>query len=731
MRQLLLSLLVATAASAQPLLLGPEQPLPVRTGIASAAQQIQGAPSDGTNRLIVWLDTRNYYSGYADFSDSGMLVLAARVDAQGHVLDIPNLVLPMRAHGPVLPFWNGHEFVVVTAREYTRVSAAGEILGHGTFVYPPLYADSIAWSGDRLMIVTQEMNDIHAVVYDASFNVVRDDFVLIDHTLPRRTVAASNGDGFMVVGQEFNPVNLTAVLVDRNGAVSHSLTIHNTFGLETPMLASDGEKYLLAALTSPSFTDMHFVSYAVTSDGLVFPREFSFGTVDNFALGPQLEWQGDQYALAYSRRSGISIIHLDRNALVRGEETLLDHVPIAMRISSGAAPHIFFWSDNSLWTDRGQLYTDVPTFAQSSAQRFVLGQGSMAQETPASATAGDISLLIWRERNPDGGPLRLYAARADRFGRQLDAQPLRISDVTCDVFEPAVATNGRDFLVAWQEGHSIRAIRVGRDGRLLDPAAIVVSSDETDECRVLGPKIATNGSVYLVAWGSPRTAVTFDAAVKAKRISFDGALLDAAPLPLATSFASNLLLTDFHIASDGHEFMVGWTVGTYALVMRLTGEGTPREFGGITLAMPSVRALFWNGTNYVALSYAQYERITPGGQRIDVTPSGKAPSITLPAALTRPGTRGFSVPCDASGCYLYSWSDGTLTGMRFDDTASGVVPVTTLTQVGDSEWRSIMMFGDGPLKNVAYLRLAPEAPYAGSWHLFVRPTLAPRGRSVR
>jgi len=720
------------AASAQPILLGPENPLPVRAGIASSVQYIQGAPSDGTNRLIVWLDDRNSYPDHPSFSDFDKLVLAARVDARGHVLDIPNIVLPMRAHGPVLPFWNGHEYVVVTAGEYTRISAGGEITGHGTFAYPRFYADSIAWSGDRLLLVTQVMNDVHAVVYDASFNVVRDEFVLIDHTLPRRTVAASNGDGFMVVGPEFDAKKLTVVLLDRNGAVSHALTINNTFGLEIPMLASDGEKYVLVTLTSPSFTERHFVSYAVTADGLVFPKEFSFGT-PGAAVTPELQWQGDKYALAYGATRSVSIVQLDRDGLVRGEVALLDHVPTTMHISAGAAPHIFFWSDTSLAIDRGQLYTDPATFAQSAAQGFVLGQGSMPQETPVAATAGDVSLLVWRERTAASGPLALYAARADRFGRILDAQPLHISDVTCDVWTPAVATNKHDFLVAWQEGSSIRAMRVGRDGRLLDPAPIIVSNDEAEGCRTIPPQVAANDSSYLVAWGSSaRPSVLFDGAVKAKRISFDGALLDAGPIGLATSFASNLQLTDFHLASDGHEFMVGWTVGTYALVMRLTAEGTPREFGGITLAMPGVRALFWDGTNYVALSYAQYERITSGGQRLDVTPSGKAPSITLPDALTRPGTRGFSVPCDASGCGLYSWSDGMLVSMRFDDTASGLVPVTTtLAPAGNTEWRSIVMFGEGPLKNVSYLRLAPEAPYAGSWHLFVRPTLAPRGRSVR
>jgi hypothetical protein len=86
--------------------------------------------------------------------------------------------------------------------------------------------------------------------------------------------------------------------------------------------------------------------------------------------------------------------------------------------------------------------------------------------------------------------------------------------------------------------------------------------------------------------------------------------------------------------------------------------------------------------------------------------------------------------CHDGACLLYDVSDGQLLETRYDDTPSGFTIATKpVANVDTRDWRSILFFGEA--HNLAYLRLAPEAPYAGSWHLFVRPAMPPRTHAVR
>jgi hypothetical protein len=67
--------------------------------------------------------------------------------------------------------------------------------------------------------------------------------------------------------------------------------------------------------------------------------------------------------------------------------------------------------------------------------------------------------------------------------------------------DPASATNGRDFLLAWSDSRSgneaIYATRVAADGSVLDPEGILLSNANE---RSWSPSVAWTGSSYIVAW---------------------------------------------------------------------------------------------------------------------------------------------------------------------------------------------------------------------------------------
>jgi len=68
-------------------------------------------------------------------------------------------------------------------------------------------------------------------------------------------------------------------------------------------------------------------------------------------------------------------------------------------------------------------------------------------------------------------------------------------------FAPAVAFDGTNYLVAWQDGrgtyYDVYGARVSPAGAVLDPAGIAFSTAEREQ---LAPALAFDGTNYFVTW---------------------------------------------------------------------------------------------------------------------------------------------------------------------------------------------------------------------------------------
>ena len=157
----------------------------------------------------------------------------------------------------------------------------------------------------------------------------------------------------------------------------------------------------------------------------------------------------------------------------------------------------------------------------------------------------------------------IYGTRLKPDGTLLDSAGIRLNPGTVMGREPAVAYDGKNFLVVWESIDGISGIRVKPDGSVLGPLLTIIRSGETD-----APAIACAGQkLRLVTYtvdGTDGTTLGF------RRVTREGEILRP---PTGTSLGTGTTLADeSSIAWDGKNFLVVWsdTIG---------GATTPDIYG--------------------------------------------------------------------------------------------------------------------------------------------------------
>jgi hypothetical protein len=221
---------------------------------------------------------------------------------------------------------------------------------------------------------------------------------------------------------------------------------------------------------------------------------------------------------------------------------------------------------------------------------------------------------------------------------------------------PQIAPGGPGYLVVWQDmrtvlcgftqmpenpfcgnGWDIYAARLDGDGALLDPTPILVSQEGRNQTR---PKVAWNGTSWLVVWERERPEWYFFEDIVGARISVDGTVLDPEPIPLwldcnsGCSAASSPM-----VASDGNDWLVAWESydpSTFIPTLegvRVAGTGEVRESTPVVLQQHTVaafgprqpRAVWANGEyllawNEAAPSEIRFKRFTAELTPLDASP---------------------------------------------------------------------------------------------------------------
>ncbi|HYO65803.1 MAG TPA: hypothetical protein VEU33_06950 [Archangium sp.] len=197
---------------------------------------------------------------------------------------------------------------------------------------------------------------------------------------------------------------------------------------------------------------------------------------------------------------------------------------------------------------------------------------------PAMATDGRQFLTVWRDVLR---PTELFGARVSTDGKLLDPDSIRLNlDPAVEAGDPAVAFDGKQFLVVWQGTFTLYLVRVNRDGTVVPPVlplADIFSSPSP------APTIACGWRKCLVAWpdlADPRgirgvIVKSDDMGLGTREIVI------SSPAPALSSFGIS--------AAWGHDrFLVVWSderTGSLKLVAaRVRSDGTVLDPSGIRVS---------------------------------------------------------------------------------------------------------------------------------------------------
>jgi hypothetical protein len=441
-------------------------------------------------------------------------VRAVRVSAAGVVLDPEPLVIENTdddswantaagdSSGNGWVFWTDTR--TIWAR---RVDAAGTV-GPTKVAYTNtswLFDMDAVFAGDRFLL-TWEGTGIRGRLLDASMNPLGAAFAISNQGLDPDV--ATDGTDFLVGHADLGtwPVlYVTRVLHD--GTVPGPDVVIDAaayLALEPPQVAWDGTSYVAL------WSEWKYAWPGGPQEELLYNRISAAGGL--MLAAPQVLVHGsggdNRWPAAASLGAGKTLLGwMDgRNSSLGaydGYGTVLD----ASGTKTGDAP-IMVGTPQQLWP--------------------------AAAPGPAGATlAEDVNVIVFVSANST--ETRVVAQRVDGNGNVLDPTPITLAGGTDTYRNTAVAWNGAEWLVVWEDSKggalfngAVLGMRLLPDGTPLDPAPFAILDGNF-------PAVGASGSAFLVA-GSKLTSGDIRT-MYGRRVAASGALLDAAPLFLGFDYA--------------------------------------------------------------------------------------------------------------------------------------------------------------------------------------------------
>ncbi len=539
---------------------------------------------DGTNYLVAWQDNRTGI----DFD-----IYAARVDTLGNLLDSAGILVSISPNDQTLPFliWGDTNYLITwcsKGKVYAgRVEPSGVLLdtqaiatGLGIFDYQA--KPVISFDGTNYFILSSieeyywyDWADIiygkrvsqQGVILDPNAKVVyykylgNVNYPQIDFDGTNYLVAwselISSPDGFNIYG----------VRVNQEGLVIDTPTI----GIST-VPGSDqgspdvafGETSYLVVFADNRNGNSDIYCTRVSPEGVVFDTTgIKLSAAPDNQLSPRLDFSDENFFVIWQdKRDGDYDIY---GARIDTAGIVIDTagIRISGAMNQQTNPAIKFGTDRYLgvWEDsRCGLWSEIfGTFIDlngnpADSMGFLIPHMGNRQNNPACAFDGTNYFVVWEDART-GYWYDIYGIRLGMNGTILDSVPVQISSAIDDQRSPAVAFDGTNYLVVWEDrrsaetGWDIWGARVSTEGVVLDPGGFAISTAADTQT---SPAVCFGENNYLVSWEDKRAG---NYNIYCARVSPSGLVLDPNGIPLPST---GLPESASCISFDNNNFLVVW-----------------------------------------------------------------------------------------------------------------------------------------------------------------------------
>ncbi|MEA2164630.1 MAG: hypothetical protein QOK37_2757 [Thermoanaerobaculia bacterium] len=389
------------------------------------------------------------------------------------------------------------------------------------------------------------------------------------------------------------------------GAVLTSSTIgfasngRNTFGVFTQYSSIYGALFDVTASTLADTEGARILSVGWSRQ--VDPAIAVSGT-DSLAIWISNEGTGAPFRLLGAR--------LDASG------ALIDRTPFEIAPSvANDPPSVVFTGKVYLvaWTEVGASANVVVRSVGRDAAlgpRVTLGAGGGT----AAASNGTLTLVVFRNAGGTG----IAGHRFDALGQEIDTSPLVIA--AGGEYQPPplkVASNGNDFLVAWNKGNDywqwgapdmidVYSKRVSATG-VVDAVALSIATGPADQ---ILSDVASNGRDYLVAY--QLLTSTSNSVIAAKRVLREGQLAGATATDAGTIMTPYSSYSGVSLSENGAGgyWLAYQQSAANSVIQQFDQDGAPLPFTQSTLPLWFSVALATapNGTLRIA-----YDRWVTGG----------------------------------------------------------------------------------------------------------------------
>ncbi|MGB9721134.1 MAG: FlgD immunoglobulin-like domain containing protein [bacterium] len=505
----------------------------------SVAENQQSKPAisfDGTNYLVVWWDERN---GESD-------IFGTRVSPNGIVLEPAGIPISTAPNHQLFAdvIYGGSSYLVVWADmrngvDYdiygTRITTDGIVLDSSGIAISTAINNqcrpAVSFDGINYLVTWEDSRsdtlNYHYEIYGARINqngsVLDPEGIRISlfQAHKEKNAIAFNGTHYIVIWEDYRNDNsspdIYGTRVNPSGVILDS----------TGILISSGVYFYDQHTPAVDFNGLNYL--VVWEDERHEPANSDIYGARIEQAGNVLDPEGIPISIA---------VNIQR------------HPAIAHDINN----HFAVWQDMRNGVDYdiyGARITYNGLILDSAG--IVISTATNHQEYPSVAFDGTNYLVVWQDKR-NGADYNIYGARINQAGVVLDSIGISIANAPGYQVYPEVAFGGTNYFVVWEDYRNnkseIYGCRISQDGVVLDPEGLIICNSLNYCCN---PAIAFDGNNYLVVWEEACSGTYWD--ILGCRVNQSGVVIDSIPIVISSAPSSQWYPA---LTFDGLKYNVVW-----------------------------------------------------------------------------------------------------------------------------------------------------------------------------